>query len=222
MAGDDDFETAHVLLSAQGAGTERRFVGEGFGSLILRVPTEEVLELTPRVVSRRAVLRHGLPAIYQDSDFTMRFVGALEEVLDPVAATLDGLHHYVDPSLAPRAVLQLICHWLGVETDEAMATDQLRELARNAAELGRARGTARGLELALRLAFPELPLRVEDGGKIGWPGGPQAGTGQVTFVVYCDRPIEEDEQVAVARCIEREKPVQASYRLRVKAKKKAT
>lgn len=194
------------------------FAGPGFGTVTTRLPWMSVAAAVPAVVSGRAVLRDGLPAVYQDSDFAMRFVRALEEVLDPVGAVLDGLHHYVDPGLAPRAVLQLMCAWLGVETNESQSTDELRELARHAAELGRTRGTARGLELHLRLTFPGLPLRVEGGGGVTWPGADPADGAEL--VVYCDKAIPPDQQVAVARAIERERPVGAPYRLRVKSPKK--
>ena len=39
-------------------------------------------------------------------------------------------------------------------------------------------------------------------------------------MVYCDTPIPEKTQLAVARVIEQTKPVHVSYRLRVKAPKK--
>lgn len=213
-------ETADIEPTSGGiaalAGAE--FAGPGFGTVTTRLPWMSVAADVPEVVSGRAVLRGGLPAVYQDSDFAMRFVRALEEVLDPVGAVLDGLHHYVDPGLAPRAALKLMCAWLGVETSESQSTDELRELARHAAELGRTRGTARGLELHLRLTFPGVPLRVEGGGGVTWPGADPAGNAEL--VVYCDTPIPPDQQVAIARAIEREKPVGAAYRLRVKAPKK--
>jgi hypothetical protein len=41
-----------------------------------------------------------------------------------------------------------------------------------------------------------------------------------SFVVYCDKSVEEPMQAAIARCIEQYKPVHATYRLRVKAAKK--
>lgn len=198
------------------------FVGAGFGTLVLRAPTDGASGNghAPAAVSRRETLRRGLPGVYQDNDFTMRFVEALEQVLDPVAATLDGLHHYVDPDLAPVGVLRLMCAWLGVETEETQTPQQLRALTRQAAELGRWRGTVRGLELVLALTFPGLPLRVKDEGGISWPGSEQAPAEvSARFAVYCDQPIPEDRQAAVARCIEREKPAHTTFRLRVKAPK---
>jgi hypothetical protein len=75
------------------------------------------------------------------------------------------------------------------------------------------------LELALRLAFPGVPFRVEDGGAVTWsldldeaePTDPPA------FIVYCDVPLSSARLGAVARLIEQAKPAHVGYRLRVKA-----
>ena len=96
----------------------------------------------------------------------MRFVAALEEGLDPVVTTLDCLPAYLEADLAPPDMLDLMAGWLGLEPDETLALDRRRELVRRAAELGRRRGTRAGLELALQVVFPDLPLRVEDGGGV--------------------------------------------------------
>src|SRR5215218_8802780 len=96
-----------------GNGAAPGFTGSGFGTRTLRALDRAMEPTTPEVISRRGSLRHGLPAVYQDSDFAMRFVGALEQVLDPIHATLDGLHHHLDPDHAPRGFLDLLCAWLG-------------------------------------------------------------------------------------------------------------
>lgn len=177
---------------------------------------------TPPVASNRRYLRSALPAVYQDSDFTMRFVGGFETVLDPIVALLDALPAQFDPDLASRDVLELLTRWLGVELEEARSRGEQREVVRGAAELGRRRGTRRGLELALGLSFPGVPFRVEDGGGVEW--ATDAGTlpkaAAPSFVVYCDAALPEERLAAVARLIERVKPVDARYRLRVKAARK--
>jgi phage tail-like protein len=205
---------------AQGNGSDgngyQTFQGAGFGTLLVQLsqgPKE-----TPPVVSNRAYLRNGLPAVYQDNDFGMRFVGALEGLLDPIMAILDSLPAHFDPSYAPRDVLELLSHWLGVELDESQPVAARRETLRKAAELSRFRGTARGMQLALDLAFPEVPLRVEDQGKVLTKPGEEIPPRQ--FIVYCDKAIPEEIQARVARCIEQHKPVDTPYRLRVKAPKK--
>jgi phage tail-like protein len=202
-----------------GNGHRKTFEGSGFGTLMLRVaggPKE-----TPPVASTRAYLRNGLPSLYQDGDFGMRFVGALEELLDPIVAVLDGLPAHFDPNHAPEDILELLAAWLGVDLDESQEIRHQREMVRRAAELGRRRGTVKGLELALALHFPELPMRVEDNGGVFYETRPAPADARgSSFVVYCDRPVEENVQAGIARCIEQYKPVHSTYRLRVKAAKK--
>lgn len=174
---------------------------------------------SPGVASEREYLRRALPAIYQDNDFGVRFVGALEPLLDPIVALLDSLPAHVDPDLAPEDVLALLAHWLGLEVDEAWPVDRKRELVRRGDELARRHGTRAGLELTLQIAFPEHPLRVEDSGTITWAGkkGKTTDKSGAGFVVYCDAPLDEHELGAVSRLIEQVKPVNVTYKLRVKA-----
>jgi phage tail-like protein len=199
------------------------YAGAGFASVRTELSTGD--EDTPPTVSNRAYLRNGLPAIYRDErdgDFGMRYIGALENVLDPIVALIDGLPAHFNPGLAPLDVLDLITAWLGIEYDESLPVAQMRKLVQNAAELGRRRGTLAGLEMALSLNFPDLPLRIEDQGGVTWSTDPAAVTDAKppSFVVYCDKPIAEERQAAVARLIEDVKPVHVHYRLRVKAPKK--
>src|SRR3954452_14995930 len=198
----------------------KTFVGAGFGTLMMQRLSQAPLE-TPPVASTRAYLRNGLPSLYQDGDFGMRFVGALEELLDPIVAILDGLSAHFDPNFAPPDILNLLAAWLGVDLDETQDIKHQREMVRRSAELGRRRGTVKGLELALNLHFPDLRLRVEDNGGVIWHSRPaKPPSSSSSFVVYCDAPVEEDVQAAIARCIEQYKPVHSTYRLRVKAAKK--
>jgi phage tail-like protein len=204
-----------------GNGEYRTFSGAGFGTLMVQLsagPKE-----TPEVASSRAYLRGGLPAVYQDGDFGMRFIGALETLLDPIVAILDALPAHFDPDHAPRDLLGLMAAWLGVDLDESQELRHQREMVRRAAELGRRRGTVRGLELALELSYPGVPLRVEDQGGVRWTLDSSGGTAEApppSFVVYCDKPVAEEVQAGIARCIEHYKPVHTTYRLRVKAPKK--
>lgn len=204
-----------------GGGEFRTFTGSGFGTLTVRAaPSENGTGGPPKVVSERGTLRRGLPAMYQENDFGMRFVGGLETLLDPIAAILDALPAHFDPALAPTDLLRLMAAWLGIELDESQPTEEKRVMVARAAELGRRRGTVRGLALALELSFPGLPLRIEDsGGILREDGAPPPKRAPVSFVVYCDRPVAEERLAAIAHCIERYKPVHTTYRLRVKAGK---
>lgn len=197
------------------------FTGPGFGTLPPVVAGDR--QPTPEVFSSRGHMRRALPAVYQDDDLTMRFVGSFEHVLDPIAALLDALPEHFDPDYAPRPLLDLLTAWLGLEIDEEQGLPARREAVRMAGELARRRGTVKGLELTLKLNFPGVPLRVEDEGGVHWSlDGAPAEAGSARFVVYVDTPLPEDRQVAIARCIEREKPVETSYRLRVKADRSKT
>ena len=201
----------------------------GFNTTALQLRTVadsdgKKLRGSPRAVSGRAYMRAELPAIYQDDDFALRFLLALETVLDPIVALLDSLAAHLDPDLAPRDMLGLMAAWLGRGLEETLPEERWRELVREAAELGRRRGTKEGLERELRIAFPDVPIRVEDGGGVVWgvdraslPPAERPG-----FIVYCDVPLSEADAAALARAIEQQKPVHMPYRLRIRSPKKAT
>lgn len=179
-------------------------------------------EPAPPVASARGYLRGGLPSIYQEGDFGMRFVAALETLLDPIVGTLDNLPAYFDSRLTDTRTLGLLAAWLGVELDESWPEQRQRELVRMSSELSRRRGTRAGLEQALAIAFPDLPLRVEDDGGVvhatsadGLPPAPPP-----RFVVYCDVPL--DEPAGLARMIEVMKPVHVQYRLRIRSGTRGT
>lgn len=176
-------------------------------------------EGAPGIVSHRAYLRSGLPALYQEGDFGTRFVGAFELVLDPILGVLDCLPAYVRADLAPRDVLELLAAWLGIDVDESWSEEVRRRLVRHAAELSRRRGTKQGLQLMLSIAFPDLPLRVEDEGSVTWGTDPNAPhkSKDPLFYVYCDQQVREDVLATIARVIEQSKPVHVGYKLRVKS-----
>lgn len=191
-----------------------------YSTSVLRVPGAQ--KSAPLVASQRGYLRGNLPAIYaQNGDFGLRFLGALERLLDPIVALLDALPRHVDPALAPVDLLELFAGWLGVELDESWPEERRRELIWRAPELARRRGTKAGLELALRVAFPDLPLRVDDTGGVARAARPEdlPAAKPPAFVVYCDAPLEEERQAAIALVIERARPVHVSYKLRVKARR---
>ncbi len=95
----------------------------------------------PQVASARGYLRRGLPAVYHDDDFGMRFVGALETLLDPIVSILDNLPAHFDPDIAPLDVVDMLAVWLGLEPEESWSEELRRELVRRAGELTRKRGT---------------------------------------------------------------------------------
>ena len=189
------------------------------GTTMIRPRLRTADEGTPRVASQRAYLRAGLPALYQEGDFGTRFVGAFEIVLDPIFGVLDCLPPYFRADLAPRDVLELLAAWLGIDVDESWSEDIRRRLVRHAAELSRRRGTKQGLQLMLSIAFPDLPLRVEDEGNVTWGTDANAPhkAKEPLFYVYCDQQVREEVLATIARVIEQSKPVHVGYKLRVKS-----
>jgi phage tail-like protein len=193
------------------------FAGGGFGTMQL----ERVVgsEPAPAAASGPGHLRRQLPQLYRESDFAMRFVAALEAVLDPLLATIDNLPDHFDSSYAPRDVLDLLTRWLGLEHDESRSGEERRRLIARAPELMRRRGTRGGLELALQLAFPGVPFRIEERGTVTWTLEQPAAAPEEppSFVVYCDVPLAAERLAAVVRVIDQAKPVHVSFRLRVRS-----
>jgi phage tail-like protein len=142
----------------------------------------------------------------------------MESVLDPVLALLDNLPAHFQPEHAPEDLLMLVAAWLGVEDYDERSLSERRELVRRAGELAAKQGTKAGLELALELGFPELPLRVEDPGRVEQHAGADdlPAAQPPSFVVYCDVPIPKPRQQELARFISARKPAHVSFKLRVR------
>ena len=85
-----------------------------------------------------------LPALYQEDAFAQRLTGALDEVLAPIFSSLDTLHAYLDPALAPDDFLEWLAGWVGVTLDETWPIERRRQLVADATQLYRSRGTVAG------------------------------------------------------------------------------
>jgi phage tail-like protein len=109
--------------------------------------------------------------VLQEDEFLQRFVGAFDDGLAPVLATLDCLTAYVDPWLAPQDFLDYLAAWVGVELDDAWTLAQRREIVAGAALVHRRRGTARGISDAVRLAVGG-EVDVTESGGARWSAAP--------------------------------------------------
>jgi phage tail-like protein len=87
-----------------------------------------------------------LPALYQEDDFTQRFVSAFDAALAPIFSALDNLPTYLDPWLAPEDFLEWLASWFGIVLDESWSLARRRALVARAFEFYRMRGTASGLK----------------------------------------------------------------------------
>jgi len=91
-------------------------------------------------------LGESLPALYQEDDFTQRFVSAFDVALAPIFAALDNFPAYLDPWLAPEDFLEWLGSWFGIVLDESWSPARRRALVSRAFEFYRMRGTASGLK----------------------------------------------------------------------------
>lgn len=125
-------------------------------------------------------LGSALPAVYQEDDFTQRFLAGLDVVVAPVFAVIDNIDAYLDPDLAPPDFLTWLATWVGVAPDERWDEARTRAIVGSAVDLYRMRGTAAALQAQIEL---ETGGQVEiiENGATGWsvdaagelPGSPE-------------------------------------------------
>lgn len=173
----------------------------------------------PPTASERRYLRGGLPAVYQENDFAMRFLLGLEEVLDPIVAFLDALHAHLDLSLAPPEFVMLIGEWLGVDPEGRWRgllgddEDRRRELVQRATAIARRRGTGDSLQRVLDLLFPDLGLRVRDFGRSTFSAEHrEPPAADASFEVVSAVEPARGRRAAIDRVVEQLRPVHVSYR----------
>jgi phage tail-like protein len=159
-----------------------------------------------------------LPALLQEDDFTQRFTAGLDDTLASVFCTLDNLHAYVDPSVAPADFVVWLAEWVGVVTDENWTVERRRKVVAAAVQLYQQRGTVAGLraELALHL---DVPVEVVDSAGADWsltPGAalPETGESKLTVRVRADRLSDEDRR-RIDAIVAAAKPAHVAHRIEV-------
>lgn len=120
-----------------------------------------------------------LPGIYQDGDFTARFVSAFDTALAPVFSTLDNLAAYVDPRTAPADLLAYVGSWVGAPREDDTAVAVQRLAVAEAVRVHRLRGTATGVrDVVAHLTGGQV--LVQETGAAAWsavPAAPLPGSG---------------------------------------------
>ncbi len=176
-------------------------------------------ESAPPTASARRYLRDGLPSVYQDNDFAMRFLLGLEELLDPIVALLDALPAHLDLSLAPPEFVMLIGEWLGVDPEGQwrglLGDDEPRRraLVGHATVIARRRGTGGSLQLVLDLLFPDLGLTVRDFGRSTFSAEPRdPPAADASFEVVSAVEPARSRRGAIDRVVEQLRPVHVAYR----------
>jgi phage tail-like protein len=105
-----------------------------------------------------------LPSVYADDPFTVRWTAALDEVLAPLVSTIDCVHGYLDPMLAPTDFVHWLAGWFGVVLDESWTERAQRAVVAEAVELFRMRGTMAGLRRHLEVVVDGRVEITESGG----------------------------------------------------------
>ncbi len=190
----------------------------------------------PRVIKVEIATRPWidfLPGIYQDADeenadFLRRFLLISAHLTCGVEESLEFVHELFDPRVTAARWLPWLASWLAMPLLEGWDEEKRREIIRRTPELYRKRGTAAGLQLALRL-FADVEAEIHEG-EWPYPGlviGRSSTIGKDTvlsppvFVSQCFTVelAESKEEIArerlrtVQALVETEKPAHAHYAL---------
>jgi phage tail-like protein len=159
-----------------------------------------------------------LPAIYQEDDFSMRFIGGFDDVLAPILLTLDCLIDYFDPALTPTDFLEWLASWVGIEVDESWATERRRAAVATAVEMYRMRGTISGLRANLEVLSGGT-VEITDSGGVGWstsPMGELPGQDSPRVAVRVSVPETSDRTLkAIDSIVATAKPAHVVHRVEV-------
>jgi len=140
-----------------------------------------------------------LPALFQEDDFTRRFVSAFDAALAPIFVTLDNLTAYLDPWLAPDDFLEWLGGWFGLILDEGWSIERRRAVLANAFEFYRMRGTARGLKAQVEIFTGGAVDVIDTGGVATSTTAGEALPGSPNFAVMVRVTVDDPSTVSVAR-----------------------
>jgi len=166
-------------------------------------------------------LTEQLPAVYQEDEFAMRFVSALDVAMAPVLATMDNLAAYVDPHFAPCDFLAWLGGWVGVELGDSWHEQSRRADHAEAAHDHRRTGTAARLADALTRAT-RCEIEIVESGGATWsrtPGSPFPGAASASMHVRvraCDP--DEVDLTHLDRVVASLKPAHVAHSVEVVAK----
>lgn len=141
-----------------------------------------------------------LPAIYREEDrsrqFLGRFMSLFESLYDEVEGKIGRLPELFDPMAVPREFLTWLAGWFAFDLDEDWDITKKRQTIAAAFTLYSQRGTAAGLQAAVRL-FTGIDVRLEEPIRnTGWwslpsgDGGPLDAENSVLGFTTCLVPAE--------------------------------
>ena len=144
-------------------------------------------------------LGQALPALYQQDDFTQRFVSAFDAALAPIFAVLDNFPAYLDPWLAPEDFLEWLGGWFGIVLDESWSTSRRRALVSRAFEFYRMRGTASGLKEQVEVLTGGTVELHETGGVASSTTAGAALPGSPNFAILVRVTVDDPSMINLIR-----------------------
>ncbi len=163
-------------------------------------------------------LADALPSLFQEDDFTRRFVSAFDAALAPIFATLDNLTAYLDPWLAPDDFLEWLGSWFGLTLDEGWSVERRRAVLANAFEFYRMRGTARGLKAQVEIFTGGTVDVIDTGGVATSRTAGEALPGSPNFAVLVRVTVDDPSTISAARLdalVATAKPAHVTHKVEV-------
>jgi phage tail-like protein len=160
-----------------------------------------------------------LPAVFGEDRFAVRWTAALDDVLAPLINTIDCVHAYIDPLLAPEEFVRWLSSWFGVLLDESWPMSAQRAVVAEAVDLFRMRGTMAGLRRHLAVVIDGEVEITESGGtssSIRPRPDPPGDVEHWVRVVVRPRDPAAISEAAVAAVIRAAKPVHVTHALEVR------
>jgi phage tail-like protein len=144
-------------------------------------------------------LGQSLPSLYQEDDFTQRFVSAFDAALAPIFAALDNFPAYLDPWLAPEDFLEWLGGWFGIVLDESWSPARRRALVSRAFEFYRMRGTASGLKEQVEVLTGGTVDLHETGGVASSTSAGAALPGSPNFAILVRVTVDDPSTINLSR-----------------------
>ena len=167
----------------------------------------------PRLEHETSEYMRYLPALYHASNLINDLLLSCETVWQPIEETLDALHWYADPGLAPEGMLGWLASWFGIALDAQWPVGRQRQVIAGATRLLRWRGTRKGLVEWIELLTGLRPTIVEAGDEPAL----QPPLADHEFCVVFEQAQWDSADGAlkdmVGRIVELEKPAQTIYRI---------
>lgn len=166
-----------------------------------------------------------LPELYRremgNDSFQDRFLSIFQSIYDDISWQIREAVNWIDPEAAEADWLNQLASWLNIEDPYMWTEGQLRYLLVHAMEFFEARGTAKGIEMYVKLYTDELPFVIE---WQDWKGYADRGD-RLLKELYEDDPYNvtvlvreecipsDKEHQALIRMLEQVGPAQMELRL---------